>query len=432
MSENRKSSKKDRRSFLKTSTTGAAALAAGTALNMGRFAHAAGTRETVRIGLIGCGGRGTGAAQNALNANPQNELVGLCDMFEDRLSFCRKTLENKKKDQTKVTDDNCFIGFDGYKKLLETDIDVVLLCTPPYFRPVQLRAAIDAGKHVFCEKPVAVDAPGVRSVLETTELARKKKLSIVSGLCWRYDYLVRDIVGKIRDGYIGEIKTIQENYLTGLLWQRNRKDDWTEMHYQLRNWLYFHWLSGDHIVEQHIHSLDKALWLMGDTPPVSAYGCGGRQVRTDKRFGNVYDHFAVCYEWANGVKTFAYCRQQGRCFRETDDHVYGTNGNAKILGNEIRINDRVVHKYNGERPNMYDVEHVALFDGIRNGKPINNGVYMSYSTLMAILGREVCYTGQKITWDQMLNSQNKLGPEKLEFGDIPVPEVAMPGQTKFF
>ncbi|MEC9091073.1 MAG: gfo/Idh/MocA family oxidoreductase, partial [Planctomycetota bacterium] len=181
----------------------------------------------------------------------------------------------------------------------------------------------------------------------------------------------------------------------------------------------------------HIHSLDKAMWLMGDTPPVAAYGCGGRQVRTDERFGNVYDHFSVCYEWANGVKTFAYCRQQGRCFSETDDHVYGTNGSARILGNEIKIGGKVVHKYKGDRPNMYDAEHVALFDGIRNNKPINNGVYMSYSTLLAILGREVCYTGQRITWEQMLNSENKLGPENLDFGEIPVPEVPMPGQTKF-
>lgn len=432
MSQPKKETSNDRRSFLKKSTAGAAALAAGSTLGIGRSAHAAGTRETVRVGLIGCGGRGTGAAQNALSANPQNEIVGLCDMFEDRLNFCRQTLEAKKKDQTKVTDDSCFIGFDGYKKLLETDIDVVLLCTPPYFRPMHLRAAIEAGKHVFCEKPVAVDAPGVRSVLETSEMAREKNLSIVSGLCWRYDYLVRDIVEKIRDGYIGDITTIQENYLTGLLWQRNREDDWTEMHYQLRNWLYYTWLSGDHIAEQHIHSLDKALWLMGDTPPVAAYGTGGRQVRTDERFGNVYDHFAVCYEWANGVRTFAYCRQQGgSMFRETDDYVWGTNGRAKILGNEITINDKVVYKYTGERPNMYDVEHVALFDGIRNNKPINNGVYMSYSTLMAILGREACYTGQRLTWEQMLNSENKLGPETLEFGDIPVPEVAMPGQTKF-
>lgn len=432
MSETNNPASGSRRSFLKKSSMGAAAVASAATLNMGKFAHAAGTRETVRIGLIGCGGRGSGAIQNALNASPQNEVVGLCDMFEDRLNFCRKTLEAKKKDQTKVTDDTCFLGFDGYKKLLDTDVDVILLCTPPYFRPMQLKAAIEAGKHVFCEKPVAVDAPGVRSVLETTELAKKKGLSIVSGLCWRYDYMVKDLVGKIMDGYIGDITAIQENYLTGLLWQKNREKDWTEMHYQLKNWLYFHWLSGDHIAEQHIHSLDKAMWLMGDTPPMKAYGCGGRQTRTDARFGNVYDHFAVCYEWANGVKTFAYCRQQGgKIFRETDDHVYGTNGRAKILGNQIIMNDKVAYKYEGERPNMYDVEHVALFDGIRNDKPINNGVYMSYSTLMAILGREVCYTGQQITWDQMMKSENKLGPDKLEFGDIPVPEVAMPGQTKF-
>ena len=225
---------------------------------------------------------------------------------------------------------------------------------------------------------------------------------------------------------------MQENYLTSRPWSRIRDEKWDDVQYQLRNWLNFTWLSGDHIVEQHIHSLDKALWLMGDTPPMVAYGSGGRQVHTQDRYGNVYDHFSVCFEWANGVKTFAYCRQQPGLFNETDDYVYGTNGRAKILGNQIVINDQIVHQFKDKKPNMYDVEHVALFDGIREGKPINNGTYMSYSTLMAILGREACYSGKKITWEQMMNSNRVLGPSMLDgFGEAPEPEVAMPGEYKF-
>ncbi|MCH7725775.1 MAG: Gfo/Idh/MocA family oxidoreductase, partial [Planctomycetes bacterium] len=371
---------------------------------------------------------------NAMHAEDHVQLTVMADAFADRLQHSREILSKQLGNQFVVDDDHCFTGFDAYQQVMQSDVDVVLLCTPPHFRPQHLKAAIDAGKHVFCEKPVAVDGPGIRSVLKTCQEACKKDLSIVSGLCWRYDYGVRETMKRIKDGAIGDIIAIQENYLTGTLWHRGRDPKWSEMEYQMRNWLYFSWLSGDHIVEQHIHSLDKALWLQDDKLPVSCYGLGGRQVRNDEQWGHIFDHFAICYEWENGFKTYSYTRQMKGCSNEVDDFVLGTEGQACVLGTRGR--PRVVNadgewRYRGNKPSMYDVEHKELFAGIRNGKHINNGVYMSYSTLMAIIGREACYTGQVIEWDKALNSQQQLGPKEYEWGDVEVPDVAVPGATKF-
>jgi predicted dehydrogenase len=320
-----------------------------------------------------------------------------------------------------------FAGFDCCQRLVESDVDVVLLASPPYFRPHQMELAIEAGKHVFCEKPVAVDAPGVRRVRASCELAEQKRLSVVSGLCWRYDVAVNAVIDRIRDGALGDIRMIQENYLTGTLWHRGNDPSWSRMEYQLRNWLYFNWLSGDHITEQHIHSLDKALWVMDDEPPISAYGQGGRQVRTGEKWGNVYDHFSTVYQWKNGVKMFSYCRQVPDCFNDTEDYVVGTEATAHVLRNEILANTQVIWKYQGDNPSMYDVEHQQLFRSIREGKPINNGSYMCDSTLVAIMGREASYTGQVIKWDEIKNSDQRLGPERLEWSDYEPDPVAKPG-----
>jgi predicted dehydrogenase len=421
-----------RRNFLKTSTAAVAGGSLAATLAAQGMVHAAGD-DTLKVALVGCGGRGNGAAQNAVNADPNAKLTVLCDIFPDQLERSKNTLSRALGNKFAVTDDRCFTGFDGYKQVMETDVDVVLLCTTPHFRPAHLKAAVDANKHIFCEKPIAVDAPGVRSVLATSEEARKKKLSLVSGLCWRYDYGVRETMDRIKNGDIGDIVAIQENYLTGVLWHRGRKPDWSEMEYQIRNWLYFTWLSGDHIVEQFIHSLDKSMWLMNDEPPVRCFGLGGRQVRTDEMWGHIYDHFAVCYEWANGVKSFAYTRQMASCDNEVEDYVLGTKGRAKVLAHEIEGANAWKYPTEQKRknPSMYDIEHIELFASIRAGQPINNGVYMSQSTLMAIMGREACYTGRTITWEQMLNSEVKLGPESYQWGDGPKTTVAMPGQTKF-
>jgi predicted dehydrogenase len=420
----------DRRQFLKSGTLVAGAALAG----VGGRAFAAprslavhnSVDETIRVGLIGCGMRGTAAAINACRADSGVKIVALADAFADRLAQCRDALAQEPSARLEVAPEQCFVGLDCHAQLLSSDVDVVLLCSPPHFRPREVVAAVAAGKHVFCEKPVAVDPPGVRAVREACAEASKHNLNIVSGLCWRYDPPVREVIARVLDGAIGDILSIQENYLTGTLWHRGRQPEWSQMEYQLRNWLYFTWLSGDHIVEQHIHSLDKALWLNGDQPPASCYGMGGRQVRTQEEFGNIYDHFACCFEWPSGVRAHSYTRQMAGCYSETEDYVVGTRGRAQILKKEIQGADGQ-WRYRGPEPNMYDVEHEHLFAAIRSGTPINNGSYMCDSTLMAIMGRQACYTGQRITWDEIASSNERLGPTHYEWGDVGVAAVAQPG-----
>ena len=385
--------------------------------------------EKLKIGLIGCGGRGTGAVMNAINADSNSEVWALADAFMDRVDTCEKSLSGQLKERYAVAQDHKFDGIDCHKKLCETEVDVVLLATPPYFRPMQLKAAVAANKHVFCEKPVGVDVPGVKSVMESCELAKTKGLSIVSGLCWRYDVSVKEMISRVKDGEIGDIRSIQENYLAGTLWHRGDKEEWTAMEYQLRNWLYFNWLSGDHIAEQHIHSLDKALWLMDDVPPESCHATGGRLVRTGEQWGNVYDHFATVYSWKDSdVKTFSQCRQMAGCYNNTEDYVVGTKGSAKILKAEIKNKfGKQSHRIKG-KPSMYDVEHQHLFRSIREGNPINDGTYMSYSTLMALMGREAAYTGKEIEWIDFMESKKVLGPDDVFMADDYKPDdVAMPG-----
>jgi len=433
MKNSQSNSGQSRRSFLKT-TAVAGALSAGMAIP--RMAHAQGS-DTISVGLIGCGGRGTGAASNALNADPGVRITAMADAFGDRLEGSLNGLKKRYEDRITVTDETKFVGLESYKQLLETGVDVVLLATPPYFRPAQLAAAVDAGCHVFCEKPVAVDAPGVRSVMETSAKAEEKGLSLVSGLCWRYHNGVKETMQQVFDGAIGDIIAIRESYNTGFLWQRPRQEGWTDMEYQMRNWLYYTWLSGDHIVEQAIHSLDKGSWAMGDVPPVKAFGLGGRQVRTDPKYGNIYDHHAICYEYENGVQLFFYCRQQGGCANQVKDIFMGTKGQADILGHRIRGENE--WRFRGDGGNMYDLEHQALFGAIRSGEPINNGKYMALSTMLAIMGRMCCYTGAELKYEDALASTQDLSPAKLAMDAeppiMPGPDgafpIAMPGLTKF-
>ncbi len=415
-----------RRAFLKTSTALAGSAAAG--LWLARSAHAAGS-DTLSIGLIGCGGRGTGAVGNAFAADSNMQLKAVADAFPDRAAKSLEQLRMVASDRVAVSPEHVFVGFDAYEKLLATDVDVVILATPPHFRPAHLKAAIASGKHVFCEKPVAVDAPGVRSVLETTELARQKGLSIVSGLCYRYDRPKRELIQRVHDGAIGSILAMQVSYNTGTLWHHPRQAEWSEMEYQLRNWLYFTWLSGDFNVEQHVHSLDKAAWAMHDEPPLQATALGGRQVRVEEQWGNIFDHFAVVYEYAGGVKLFAQCRQMAGCSVDVHDHLIGTTGSAEMMDAEIKGPEP--WRYRGPKDNMYEQEHRELFAGIRAGRPLNNGLYMARSTMMAIMGRMAAYTGQTLTWDQCLNSTEDLTPASYAWGDVPVPQVAKPGLTKF-
>jgi len=424
-SESVRTASSSRRTFLKGSAAVVGGAMVGT-LALERAAHAAGD-DTLRIALIGCGGRGTGATANALKADKAIKLIAMADAFEDRLASSHNILARQFGDKVEVPKDRQFVGFDAYKQVMDLkDVDVVLLCTSPHFRPIHYAAAVDAGKHLFVEKPVAVDAPGLRSVLETNKKAKESGLAVVSGLCYRYDLAKRETIDRIHRGDIGDVMAMQVTYNTGTLWHRGRKPAWSEMEFQMRNWLYFTWLSGDHNCEQHVHSLDKAQWVLGDIAPQRCYGVGGRQVRTDKKFGNIYDHHSVCYEYPGGAKLFSQCRQMANCSSDVSDHVFGTKGRAELMSHSLAPLEGERWRYRGGAPNMYDQEHVELYASIRAGKPLHNGHYMAYSTMLAIMGRMATYTGQTITWDMAINSQEDLSPKAYAWGDAPEPVVAMP------
>ena len=424
-------SKTNRRLFLKS--TGAAVIGSATALHLGFPSPALGrSTHTLKVGLIGCGGRGTGAASQALNADPDVVLTAMADAFQDRLDESYSTLLKVSPEKVKVADENKFVGFDAYQKLIDSDVDVVILATPPGFRPDHLTAAVEAGKHIFCEKPMAVDAPGVRKVLAAAKKAKDKRLSLVSGFCFRYDLPKRALFGNVLQGKIGDIKTISATRNGGTLWYKPRQPAWSDMEYQLRNWYYYNWLSGDFIVEMIVHSLDMMSWAMGDKMPVSATGTGGRQARVEKKWGNIYDHFAIEYEYENGVKGFTLCRQQNGCSTRSTVEVAGTQGNAFYGGDTHEITGKNPWKYQGEQNDMYQTEHDALFASIREGKPINDGEWMANSTMLAILSRMVAYSGQTLTWEEAINSNHVLGPESGEYHwdlNWPGPAVAVPGIT---
>ncbi len=421
-----------RRAFLKTSAVAAGTLAGSFALD--QAVHAGGN-DRLKVGLIGCGGRGTGAAGQALRADPNVRLFAMGDAFEDRLQQCLTRLgaDRAIADKIDVAPERRFTGFDAHRRVIEC-CDVVLLCTPPHFRPMHLRAAVEAGKHVFAEKPVAVDAPGVRSVLATCEQARKRGVSVVSGLQLRYSSPHREAAERIHKGQIGQIQAVQANDFRGPIWTRPREQGWSDMTYQMRNWYYFVWLCGDFNVEQHVHMLDLCSWIKGEYP-VRAIGTGGRQVRTRPEHGHIYDHFAIIYEYADGAKLFAQCRQQPACANDISVHVMGTRGRASMLDRRrggISITNDKVWRYNGKENEAVQAEHDELFASIRNGRPINNGEYMCKSTLLAILGRMAAYTGQAITWDQAMNSKEDLSPPRYDWDvKLPEPPVAMPGVTRF-
>jgi predicted dehydrogenase len=397
--------------------------------------HAAGS-DTLRVGLVGCGGRGTGAAGQALKADKNVKLVALADAFEDRLQTCLENLRKKADvaDKVDVSPDHCFVGFDAYKGVIANS-DVVLLCTPPHFRPMHLKACVEAGKHVFAEKPVAVDAPGVRSVLETCEAAKAKNLSIVSGLCIRFHNGFREAIRRVHDGAIGEPVSVFANDYRGGLWVKPRQPGWSDMTYQMRNWYYFTWLCGDFNVEQHVHFLDVAAWVMKDRYPAKAIGMGGRAVRTGPEFGHIYDHFSVVYEYPGGARLVSSCRQQQGCKGDMSCHVLGGKGRAVLAerdGGLFIKSDGPDWVFPGPTNDIFQTEHDELFASIRSGKPINNGDYMAKSTLLAIMGRMAAYTGQEVTWEKALNSKEDLSPPAYDWdAKLPDPPVAVPGKTKF-
>ncbi|WP_118196220.1 Gfo/Idh/MocA family protein [Albibacterium indicum] len=421
-----------RRSFLKNS--GLVLLASSLASPLAASSVFAGQKSIIKVGLIGCGGRGTGAAAQAMKADPNVELTAMGDVFPDRLEGAYSSLEKINPKQLKVDKKNRFIGFDAYQKVIDSGVDVVLLTAPPGFRPLHLEAAVEAGKHIFCEKPVAVDAPGVRKVIELSKKAKEKNLSLVSGFCFRYDNPNRATFTKVLEGDVGGIKAITTFRNGGEVWYFPREEDWTEMTYQMRNWYYYNWLSGDFIVEQAVHSLDMMSWAMGDVMPVSAMGTGGRQVRVDPQYGNIYDHFAVEFEYKDGAKGYHFTRQQAGTTNRNSVDVMGTAGNAIVnIGSQYEIKGQKPWKFSGQKNNMYQTQHDELFASIRSGRPIHDGDYMANSTLLAIWGRMVAYTGQRITFEEALNSPKSLGPDVASYTwdlKIDMPPIAVPGVTK--
>jgi predicted dehydrogenase len=426
----------DRREFLKTSGAAAAAGAVVANLSIARSAHAAGS-DVLKVGLVGCGGRGTGAAVQALKADQNVKITALGDAFADELQASLANL-TKAGDASRVDvpAERQFVGFDAFKKVIDSGIDVVLLASPPHFRPEHMEYAVKAGKHVFAEKPVAVDAQGVHRVLAAGEEAKKKNLAVVSGLCWRYDFGARAALEQIHNGAVGDICSIHAQYKSSgrPKWPMlARKEGWSDMEYQLRNWYYYTWLSGDSIVEQAIHSVDKAAWAMKDETPMHCTALGGLQARLDKERGNIYDHFAIMYEYAGGVRVFFDCGQIPGIDGDVSTYVMGSKANCTV--ERPKVEDRkgeTLWRYEGKKNVMHQEEHNEMFAGLRSGKIINNTQYMCRSTMLTIMGRMAAYTGKRITWEQAMNSQENLTPPGgYEWGPLSEPTVAIPGVTRF-
>lgn len=436
-----------RRSFLKNSTLAAASAAAVSNFPFVISSHAA-PDDPIRIGVIGCGGRGSGAVLDALGAetkviypksgyhtedikegtklaNKNISVVALADVFQDRIESCRGNLA---KLGVNVPTENCFTGFDAYRQLLAIpEINYVILATPPHFRPAHLHAAIEAGKNAFIEKPCAVDAPGVRTIMAAGLLAKEKNLGIVSGTQRRHLKSYNECIKRIQDGAIGELVYGSCYWNGGVIWTIDRKPEMTDMEWQLRDWGYFTWLSGDHIVEQHLHNLDIMRWVIGQNP-VRAMALGGRQARPDHpNYGHIYDHFAVEFEYANGMKMFSQCRQMDHVDSRVSEFIAGTKGTSDCKS-YLRIPGGQSWRFREQDPNPYQQEHLDFINSIRTGQPLNEAQQTAESTLMAIMGRESAYSGLIVEWDQMLNSTKRLGPEKYEFGPLPFPSVAIPGQ----
>ncbi|GMQ82494.1 MAG: Gfo/Idh/MocA family oxidoreductase [Rhodothermia bacterium] len=422
-----------RRTFLKASGMTTLGLTAGLTTGLATPSALAkfGGSDTLKVGLIGCGGRGTGAARDAVVSSENVEITAMGDLFEDRLDQSRASLLEEIGESLKVSDETAFIGFDAYEKVLDTDVDMVILATPPGFRPIHFRAAIVADKHVFMEKPVSVDVVGALNIMDTGRMATEKGLSVVAGTLYRRQNSFVEGVKRIHDGMIGEIVGAQEYYMTGPIWLRKRKPGMSDMEWQTRNWYYFTWLSGDHIVEQFVHNLDVINWVMQDHPE-SALGMGGRISRVDPSYGHIYDHFSVEYEYANGVKVEAKSRQIAESTTRNTNRIIGTKGVADLHpgSTQIRSHDGEILYDHPERGNNgYVQEHADLIASIRKGPPINEAQQIAESTLTAVIGRESAYTGQAITWGELLAANNDLVPRKFEFGDMPVPAVAEPGRT---
>ena len=421
-----------RRSFLRTTAAAATATSLANVVTAGRLQDPQGQAgDELRIGMIGCGGRGSGAISQALSTKGSTRLVAIADMFVDRLEGCLDALsENASfKGRVEVAKDKRFVGPDAFQGVMASNCDVVVIATPPHFRPMHFEAAIAAKKNVFFEKPVAVDGPGVRRVLAAAEQAKKLGLSVVCGLQRHHQNGYVEIMKQIHGGALGKLQFARCSWNQGGLWNAERRKEWSDMEWQLRNWLYFTWLSGDHIVEQHVHNLDVINWAF-QAHPIKCRGMGGRQVRTDPKYGHIFDHHAVQYQYESGAWNFSECRQIDGCANDVSEHVYGTLGEAHMDGGRWNIKGEHEWSWNGPNNDPYQTEHDDFFASIRTGKPLSEGQYVAESTLTAIMGRMASYSGKEVTWEKALNSDEKWGPDSYEFGPLPVDPVPMPGQKR--
>ena len=415
-----------RRDFIKVTA------AAGTLAAAGLRApgvHAAGSDE-IRVGLIGCGGRGTGAVANVMDSAKGVRLIAVGDAFADRIEGARKRWTDLDKGIA-VPDENCFVGLDAYEKVIASDVNYIILATPPAFRPTHLKAAVAAGKNIFTEKPVAVDASGIRQVLAAAEEAESKGLGIGAGTQRRHQKGYIEVMKRVHDGAIGDLVSARAYWNQGGLWNKGRERGWSDLEWQIRNWLYFTWLSGDHIVEQHVHNLDVVNWAMGGHP-VSATGMGGRQSRISNDYGMIFDHFAIDYEYENGAHMMSMCRQVPGCANRVAETVVGSNGKCETDSGAQRyvLTGDSRYRFREEGVNPYVQEHTDLIASIRSGSPYNELRQVAESTFTAILGRMSAYSGQGLSWEQGLASDEGLVPETLSFDEpLAVAPVPRPGEV---
>ncbi len=437
-----------RREFFRRSGGLVAASTLAGSLSVARGAHAAGD-DTIKIGLIGCGGRGTGAAVQAMSTEGSTKLWAMADLFGDKIEGSLATLAKTEagrydrqsheslSSQIDVPPERRFAGFDAYQKVIDSGVDMVILTTQPHFRPIHFEYAVRQGKHVFMEKPVATDVPGIRQVLAAAKVAKEKNLKVGVGFQRHHDAGYVETVERLRDDAIGKI-----NYLR-CYWNSSgarqpfvKEPGMTEMYYQLRSAYYFTWLSGDHIVEQHVHNIDVCNWIMGDHP-VSAQGQGGRQVRIGPLVGDIFDHHSVEYTYADGTKMFSQCRHIPGCWNQVAEYAVGLKGQSDVGGGRIDVGDDR-WKYRAKKQNPYQVEHDVLFDAIRNDRPHNEAEYGATTTMTAILGRMATYSGQVISWDDAIKSEISLAPDRYDWDGTPTAlpredglyPCAIPGVTK--
>lgn len=400
-----------RRDFLKTSTLAVSATAVG-ALELSRGAHGAGS-DVIKVGMIGCGGRNAGAAAQALTADPGTQLVAMCDIFRERIVAKRAELKAQRGNQVAVEDDHCFTGFDGYKQVIAAS-DVVLIANAAKFHPWHAMAAIAAGKHVFVEKPHGIDPRGLKLMQQACDLAREKKLCVVSGLQSRFHTGYIETIKRIQEGAIGEILSLEENFLRAPYGVTERKPGLSELEWQCSTQYHFRWLSGDDVPQSLVHNLDRASWVLGNAAPLKCHGLGGRSSMTESVYGDVFDHHSVVYEFPKGVRVYALCRTTTGCYDENSSLIFGTKGKASLLA--CRIWGETNWRHQGQC-DPYQIEHNNLFGAIRSGNPVNCGEYMARSTMIGVMGQLSCYTGKEVTWEQVSQSDFYYPPKPEECRD---------------